>query len=82
MTLLKCFTTNFLDDAMGDEDDEDESEAIVSQVLDELGLQLTDQMTGIAVPTGSLTVAAKDGKTPVPAGMCNLINPGTGNVTI
>ena len=58
---------------MGDENDEDESEAIVSQVLDELGLQLTDQMTGISVPTGSLTVPVKDGKTAVPAGRLYLI---------
>merc|ERR1719365_325219 len=38
-----------IDDAMGDEDDEDESDAIVSQVLDELGLQLTDQLTAVPV---------------------------------
>jgi charged multivesicular body protein 2A len=30
---------------MGDEDDEEETDAIVSQVLDELGLQLTDQVS-------------------------------------
>merc|ERR1719508_245384 len=35
-----------IDDAMGDEDDEEEGDAIVTQVLDELGLQLTDQLTG------------------------------------
>ncbi len=58
----------FTDDAMGDEDDEDETEAIVSQVLDELGLQLTDQMTGLPVPTGSLTVPVKEGKTAIAAG--------------
>jgi hypothetical protein len=56
------------DDAMGDEDDEEETDAIVSQVLDELGLQLADQMTGLSVPTGSLTVPAKEGKTAVAAG--------------
>ena len=56
------------DDALGDEDDEEESDAIVTQVLDELGLQLTDNLAGVDVPTGSLTVAAKDGKTAVAAG--------------
>jgi charged multivesicular body protein 2A len=35
---------NFQDDALGDDDDEEESDAIVTQVLDELGLQLTDQV--------------------------------------
>ena len=29
---------------MGDEDDEEESDAIVNQVLDELGLQLNDKI--------------------------------------
>jgi hypothetical protein len=53
---------------MGDEDDEEESDAIVTQVLDELGLQLTDQLT--AVPTAGSTIAAPGGakKTAVAAG--------------
>ena len=43
---------------MGDEDDEEESDAIVTQVLDELGLQLTDQMTAVpAAPDNSISVA-------------------------
>ena len=41
----------------------------MSQVLDELGLQLTDNLAGVDVPTGSLSVAAtKDGKKAVAAG--------------
>lgn len=36
-----------IDDAMEDEGDEEESDAVVSQVLDELGLQLTDQLSGL-----------------------------------
>ena len=40
---------------MGDEEDEEESDAVVNQVLDELGLQLTDDMAGLAVPTGGLS---------------------------
>merc|ERR1711881_802682 len=51
-------TEDAIDDVMGDEEDEDESDAIVSQVLDELGLQLNDKLGDAAVPTGSLTVAA------------------------
>ena len=54
---------------MGDEDDEEESDAIVNQVLDELGLQLNDKLGDMPVAAGSLatTVAAKN-KTAVAAG--------------
>ncbi len=56
---------------LGDEDDEEESDAVVSQVLDELGLQLTDDLAGVAVPTDSLaasTVKGGKGKAAVAAG--------------
>ncbi len=55
---------------MGDEDDEEESDAIVTQVLDELGLQLTDELAGAAVPSGTIgtTVKATGGKQAIPAG--------------
>merc|ERR1719483_1345990 len=58
-----------MEDAMGDEDDEDESDAIVNQVLDELGLQLNDKLGDAPVGTGTLasTAAAKN-KTAVAAG--------------
>jgi charged multivesicular body protein 2A len=42
------------------------SDAIVGQVLDELGLQLTDQLSGLPEASGSLV--APKGKTAVPAG--------------
>lgn len=59
----------FSDDAMGDEDDEEESDAIVNQVLDELGLQLTDGLAAVpGVPAGSVTVGDKNKKTAVAAG--------------
>ena len=47
---------------MGDEEDEDESDAIVNQVLDELGLQLNDKLGDAPVGTGTLaaTAAAKN----------------------
>merc|ERR1712184_218293 len=55
-----------IDDVMGDED---ESDAIVNQVLDELGLQLNDKLGDAPVGTGTLasTAAAKN-KTAVAAG--------------
>lgn len=46
-----------IDDVMGDEEEEEESDAIVAQVLDELGLQLTDQLTGVPVASGSIATA-------------------------
>ncbi|XP_053308404.1 charged multivesicular body protein 2a-like [Spea bombifrons] len=36
-----------IDDAMGDEGDEEESDAVVSQVLDELGVTLTDELSNL-----------------------------------
>merc|ERR1712045_65030 len=58
-----------IDDVMGDEDDEEESDAIVNQVLDELGLQLNDKLGDMPVAAGTLasTTAAKN-KTAVAAG--------------
>ena len=48
------------------------SDAVVSQVLDELGLQLTDQLTGLPIASGSLAsttgVAAKGGPQAAAAG--------------
>lgn len=39
---------------------------IVSQVLDELGLQLTDQLSGLPTASGSISIAAT-GKVPIVA---------------
>lgn len=36
-----------MDDAMEDEGDEEETDAVVAQVFDELGLQLNDQLSGL-----------------------------------
>ena len=53
---------------MGDEDDEEESDAIVTQVLDELGLQLTDQLTAVPNAAGSIAAPGAAKKTAVAAG--------------
>uniref|UniRef100_A0AAQ4S1A5 Charged multivesicular body protein 2A n=1 Tax=Gasterosteus aculeatus aculeatus TaxID=481459 RepID=A0AAQ4S1A5_GASAC len=45
MDMKEEMMNDAIDDAMGDEDDEDESDAIVSQVLDELGLNLSDELS-------------------------------------
>merc|ERR1719293_374447 len=67
MDMKEEMMSDVIDDALGDEDDEEESDAIVNQVLDELGLQLTDQLTGVPTASGTVGVAAQGGKTPVAA---------------
>ena len=52
---------------MGDDDEEEESDAIVTQVLDELGLQLTDQLTAVPIAGGSVAAPGAKGKVPVAA---------------
>lgn len=59
MDMKEEMMNDAIDDAMGDEDDEDESDAIVSQVLDELGLQLTDELSGLPSTGQSLGVTNK-----------------------
>lgn len=58
MDMKEDMMNDAIDDAMGDEDDEEESDAIVSQVLDELGLNLTDELSHLPSPGGNLSVAA------------------------
>jgi len=64
MDMKEEMMNDVMDDAMGDDDEEEETDAIVTQVLDELGLQLTDQLT--AVPIAGATVAAPGAKGKVP----------------
>uniref|UniRef100_A0A2M4AH03 Putative vacuolar assembly/sorting protein did4 n=1 Tax=Anopheles triannulatus TaxID=58253 RepID=A0A2M4AH03_9DIPT len=58
MDMKEEMINDAMDDAMEDEGDEEETDAIVSQVLDELGLQMTDQLSGLPQASGSLSVAA------------------------
>ncbi|KAG5262593.1 hypothetical protein AALO_G00276750 [Alosa alosa] len=58
MDMKEEMMNDAIDDAMGDEDDEDESDAIVSQVLDELGLNLSDELSSLPSTGGSLSVAS------------------------
>merc|ERR1719427_1693787 len=57
MDMKEEMMSDVIDDALGDEDDEEESDAVVNQVLDELGLQMGDQISGL--PSASGTVGAK-----------------------
>ncbi|XP_069678338.1 charged multivesicular body protein 2a isoform X1 [Periplaneta americana] len=65
MDMKEEMMNDAIDDAMEDEGDEEESDAVVSQVLDELGLQLTDQLSGLPQASGSL--AASGAKAPAMA---------------
>merc|ERR1711983_638898 len=65
MDMKEEMMSDVIDDALGDEDDEEEGDAIVNQVLDELGLQMTDQITGLPVAAGSVAVSKDKAKTPV-----------------
>lgn len=66
MDMKEEMMNDAIDDAMEDEGDEEESDAVVAQVLDELGLQLNDQLSGLPQASASLSVPA--GKVPVAAG--------------
>lgn len=66
MDMKEEMMNDAIDDAMGDEDDEEESEAVVAQVLDELGLQLTDQLSDLP-STGKAAVASGGSKQPAAA---------------
>lgn len=59
MDMKEEMINDVIDDAMEDEGDEEESDAVVAQVLDELGLQLTDQLSGLPQASGSLSVTVK-----------------------
>lgn len=62
MDMKEEMMNDAIDDAMGDEDDEEESDAIVGQVLDELGLQMADELTGL--PSTGTTLKAGGSKQP------------------
>lgn len=67
MEMKEEMMNDAIDDAMGDEDDEEESDAIVSQVLDELGLNLSDELSNLPSMGGSLSVASGKKAEPQPA---------------
>lgn len=58
MDMKEEMINDAIDDAMEDEGDEEESDAVVAQVLDELGLQLGDQLSNLSLAEGTLNPAA------------------------
>lgn len=59
MDMKEEMMNDAIDDAMGDDEDEEESDAVVMQVLDELGLQLSDKLTDLPEAGGSIAVGQK-----------------------
>ncbi|VDK54698.1 unnamed protein product [Anisakis simplex] len=51
-----------IDDAMTEETDEEESEAIVNQVLDELGIQMNEELGALPTAQGTLAPKASEAK--------------------
>jgi len=58
MDMKEEMMSDAIDDAMADEGDEEESEQIVTQVLDELGIQMTDELSKLPAAGSSLNPAA------------------------
>uniref|UniRef100_A0A7E4W4R1 Charged multivesicular body protein 2a n=1 Tax=Panagrellus redivivus TaxID=6233 RepID=A0A7E4W4R1_PANRE len=48
-----------IDDAMGDADDEEETEQVVAQVLDELGIQMSEELSGLPSADNALASGTK-----------------------
>lgn len=68
MDMKEEMMNDAMDDALGGEEDEEESDAVVSKILDELGLQLKDQLSSLPQASGGLTnPAAREG--PIAAGV-------------
>lgn len=64
MDMKEEMMSDAIDDVMGEEEDDEESDAIVSQVLDELGLGLTDQLSELPSASGKLPSGQKAGAGP------------------
>jgi len=59
MDMKEEMMNDAMDDALGDEDDEEQSDAVVTQILDELGLQLKDQLSTLPSASGNLANPAQ-----------------------
>jgi len=59
MDMKEEMMNDAMDDALGEDDDEEESDAVVGQILDELGLQLKDQLAGLPQESGGLSTGTK-----------------------
>ena len=58
MKVKEDMMNEVIDDAMGHEDAEEETDAVVTRILDELGVQLNQQLSDLPSTGGSFSVAA------------------------
>ncbi|CAL8120249.1 unnamed protein product [Orchesella dallaii] len=66
MDIKEEMTNHAMDDALGDAIDDQQSDAVVTQILDGFGLQLEDQLSGLPFASGNLTNPSQ--REPVRAG--------------
>lgn len=71
MDMKEEMMNDAIDDALGDEGDEEESDAIVAQVLDELGLQIGEELSGLPMANSSLRQPAAGQQAVAAAGVAN-----------
>ncbi|KAI6184234.1 hypothetical protein M3Y97_00574300 [Aphelenchoides bicaudatus] len=65
MDMKEEMMSDAVDDALGEVDEESETDAVVQQVLDELGIQMGEELGGLPTANGALgTKAASDSKQP------------------
>ncbi|GFT03627.1 charged multivesicular body protein 2a [Nephila pilipes] len=64
MEMKEEMINDTIDDAMGDDEDEEESDAIVAQVLDELGLDVSDKLKELPSTGGTLSTGVSTNKQP------------------
>uniref|UniRef100_A0A5S6Q9B1 Charged multivesicular body protein 2a n=1 Tax=Trichuris muris TaxID=70415 RepID=A0A5S6Q9B1_TRIMR len=58
MDMKEEMMSDAIDDAMADEDDEEETDAVVSQILDELGIQMNEELTRLPSTADSVALAS------------------------
>nr|XP_042905752.1 charged multivesicular body protein 2a isoform X1 [Parasteatoda tepidariorum] len=64
MDMKEEMINDTIDDAMGEDEDEEESDAIVAQVFDELGLDTSNLLKDLPSTGGSLSVGVSTNKQP------------------
>jgi len=65
MDMKEEMMNDAIDDVMGDEEDEEEGDAVVTQILDELGVQLNQQLSDLPQAVGSIKPPAQTNKAAV-----------------
>lgn len=62
MDMKEDMMNDIVDDVMGADEDEEETDQLVNQVLDELGLSLSDQLGDVPTASGSLPAGKEKAK--------------------